>query len=404
MTTQRLYYEDPYLTTFEAAVVERLTLEGRPAVALDRTAFYPTGGGQPHDAGALAGVAVVGVETREADGMVIHVLAGDLPGDRATGAVDWARRFDHMQHHTGQHILSAAFVTVAGASTVGFHLGVESVTIDLDRPHIAPDALDAVEDLANEVVTRNLPVRAWFPTDAELAAIALRKELAVAGKVRIVQIGDFDATGCGGTHVTHTGEVGVIKVLKLERRADTTRVEFRCGARALRDYRMKNAIVNALAAEFTVGGWEVDHAVARLKAELKATRTALNQARAQQVEYEAVALRDSATEQGGVRVIARAFENWEARDLNKLAAELVKTPRTVALLGLAGEKAQLIVARADDAPQDMTGVLKRALAVLGTDRGGGRPGYAAGGGVPASLEQVEAALAEAARALSASED
>ena len=397
MPMQRLYYQDAYIQTFEANVVERLTFAGRPAVVLDRTAFYPTGGGQPADRGTLNGVPVADVEARPEDGAVIHALAGALPADRVTGQIDWARRFDHMQHHTGQHILSAAFVQVAGAHTVGFHLGVESVTIDLDKPRIAPEMRDAVEDFANEVVTRDVPVRAWFPTEAELAGIDLRKEPAVAGKLRVVQVGDVDATACGGTHVARTGEVGIIKVLKLERRGDETRVEFRCGGRALLDYRQKNAMVNKLAAEFTVGGWEIDQAVARLRAELKAVRAELNQARAQQLAHEARALLEAAAEHNGVRVITRTYAGWEARELNRLAAELAAHPRTVALLGLAGEKAQLVLARSDDLPHDLVAALRRALAVLGTERGGGRPAYAAGGGVPADAPQVQAALAEAER-------
>ena len=402
MATQRLYYQDPYIQVFEADVIERLTFEGRPAVVLDRTAFYPAGGGQPSDQGALDGAAVVEVAAREEDGAVIHVLAGEPPRDHVAGQIDWARRFDHMQHHTGQHILSAAFVEVAAARTVGFHLSAGSVTIDLDKPHIAPATLDAAEDLANRIVAANLPVRAWFPTDAELAAIALRKEPTVTGKIRVVQIGDFDATACGGTHVARTGEVGIIKVLKLERRGEETRVEFRCGGRALLDYRQKNAMVNKLAAEFTVGGGEIDQAVARLKAEMKALRAELNQARAQQLKYEIMELRDGAREQGGVRIVVRAFENRDVKDLNRLAAELVAHPRTVALIGLAGDKAQLILARSDDLPHDLVPALKRALAVLGDGRGGGRPAYASGGGVSADRAQVEAALAEAERALAES--
>ncbi len=404
MITQRLYYENAYTKTFQAAVIERLTFQGRPAVVLDRTAFYPTGGGQPFDQGDLNGVPIIEVAAREADGAVIHALTGDLPGDQVTGQVDWARRFDHMQHHTGQHILSAAFVQVADARTVGFHLGAESVTIDLDKPRIVPEALDAAEDLANQIVTADLPVRAWFPTEAELAAIALRKEPTVTGNIRIVKIGDFDATACGGTHVARTGEVGVIKVLKLERRGEETRVEFRCGRRALLDYRQKNAMVNKLAAEFTVGGWEIDQAIARLKADLKAAQTELNQYRAQQLRDEVRRLIDGTAARDGARVVVRAFEDgapFDVRDLNKLAAELVKAPRTVALLGLVGEKAQLIFARSDDLPLDMAATLKRALAVLGTERGGGRPGYASGGGAPADRGQVEAALAEAERAIRA---
>jgi alanyl-tRNA synthetase len=391
--TERLYYEDAYYQTFEAEVLAQRTHDGLPAVVLDRTAFYPTGGGQPNDLGKLGGARVADVVAAGED--VLHVLDGDPPAGRVTGAIDWARRFDHMQHHTGQHILSAAFIDVAGAQTVGFHLGVESVTIDLDKPQIRDADLEAAEDLSNLMVWQNLPVRAWFPTEAELAALTVRKEIGDFDKVRIVQVGDFDATACGGTHVAHTGEVGIIKVLKLERRGEKTRVEFRCGGRALLDYRQKNASVNQLSAAFTVGAWEVTEAVDRLRDDFKEARSAFNRARGELLTHTGDAVLREAAERGGVRLVRRAFDaaaGYDAKDLSKLAGQLAQAPGTVVLLGLAGEKAQLILARAEDLDHNMVPALKTALAVLDTARGGGRPGYASGGGVPASVAQIEAAL------------
>ncbi len=400
--TQHLYYENAYVKTFDAQIIGRRTIGERPAVVLDRTAFYPEGGGQPADRGTLGGAAVVDAVMDE-DGAVVHLLDGVPPdGEHVTGVLDWARRFDHMQHHTGQHMLSAAFIQVAGAQTVGFHLGEESVTIDLDTPALRDRDIDAAEDLANRAVWENLPVRAWFPKAEELAALEVRKAPdAAPGKLRIVQIGGMDATGCGGTHVAHTGEVGVVKVLKTGRRGDKTRVEFRCGARALLDYRQKNATAQALASALTVGTWELEEAIARLQDDYKTLRSALSRAQGRLLGHEAEAMLREAEQHGEIRLVRRVFTEAEDEgyDLNKLAAQLTEAGQVVVLLGMAGEKARFVFARSEKVPHDMVPPLREALAVLGTTRGGGRPGYASGGGVAANPGQMEAALETAARVI-----
>jgi len=398
--TERLYYIDPYITTFNAHIVERLSVDGCPVLVLDRTAFYPTGGGQPCDRGRINAVDVLEVMTRDSDGAVIHLLAEDILADTVQGEIDWPRRFDHMQHHTGQHILTQAFIAIAGAKTVGFHLGEDSVTIDLDRTPIPPETITAAEDLANAIVTRDLPVRAWFPTDEELAALALRKTPDVSGRLRVVAIGDFDTTACGGTHVAHTGEIGLIKVVKTEKYKDMTRVEFRCGGRALRDYRRKHEIASRLAAEFTVAVPELEQAVFRLKAEHRQLRTDLKAARDALLEAETDGLWAGAAVQQNLRLIRRAWANRDLGEIRQIAALLIRRPHTVALLGLAGEKAQIVLARSADLPgPDMTAVLRHALDVLadgsGAGKGGGRPDFALGGGVNADITRVEAALHEA---------
>jgi len=235
--TERLHYDDAYLLRFSARVVEHTQWEGRPAVVLDRTAFYATGGGQPHDTGILDGVGVVDVVERESDGAVVHVLAAPLPPGTVDveGEVDRARRLDLTRQHTGQHIISAAFVEVLGANTVSFHLSADYATIDLDRSPLTAEDLARVEDLANEVVMENRPVISRFVSRDELPALTLRKPLAHAGPVRIVEVPGFDCSACGGTHVRATGELGLIKLVRAERRGTESRVEFLCGGRALAD-------------------------------------------------------------------------------------------------------------------------------------------------------------------------
>ncbi len=410
--TERLYYTDSTLITFTARVVETLSDGGRPALVLDRTAFYPTSGGQPFDTGRLDGRAVVEVWVREADGAVVHILDGekaaDCPaGSTVEGVIDWARRFDHMQQHTGQHILTRAFIETAEAPTASFHLGEDAATIDVDRANLTPALVEAAETLANRVVTDNVPVRVWFPADEELAGLDLRKQPEVDGRLRVVAIGDFDATACGGTHVTASGAVGPIKVTRTEHYKGLTRIEFRCGGRALADYRQKHAIISRLAAELSTGLWELPDSLARLQADNKQLRADLRAARQSLLVLEAGELWAATPAQDGLRVVVRAFAA-AARDpaeLRPLASRLAEQPRTVALLGTAGDKTQIVMARSADLPDlDMVPLLRGATGALaggGTGPGGGRPEFAQGGGGPAALPALETALQAAATAIQA---
>ncbi len=215
--TDRLYYTDSYARQFGARVLEQITLDERPAVILDRTFFYPESGGQPSDRGTLGGAQVIDVISRQSDRAVMHVLSQPLHATDAQGEVDWARRFDHMQQHTGQHILSQAFLRTADAETVSFHLGADSVTIDIAADRVTPALAEKTEEIANGVVLGDGPGRAWFPAADEIAKLSLRKTPDVDGALRVVAIGDFDLTACGGTHVARTGEIGLIKILKVEK-------------------------------------------------------------------------------------------------------------------------------------------------------------------------------------------
>ncbi|HEY3229507.1 MAG TPA: alanyl-tRNA editing protein, partial [Roseiflexaceae bacterium] len=207
MITERLYFVDAYLTRFSARVVGRAERGGHPTVALDQSAFYPEGGGQPPDAGVLNGVPVRDVQVE--DGVVWHMLEHSLEGDAVEGAIDWPRRFDHMQQHHGQHLLSAAFERLYGLHTISFHLGVASSTIDLAGAALTAEQATAAEELANQVIWEDRPVLARFVTAEELAALPLRKPPAVEGAIRVVSVPDFDHSACGGTHPRATGGVGL---------------------------------------------------------------------------------------------------------------------------------------------------------------------------------------------------
>lgn len=394
---ERLYYADSYLTRFEARVVERLAWEGQPAVVLDCTAFYPTSGGQPSDRGTLCDVPVVGVEVRETDGAVVHLLDGDLPPERVIGRVDWARRFDHMQQHTGQHLLSAACEQLLDADTVSFHLGAEVCTIDLNVTRIPLEAMEPVENLVNRVIWENRPVTARFVAVEELNSLSLRRPPQVEGPVRLVEVGaateecPFDLNPCGGTHVARTGEVGLLKVVRLDYRGAETRVEFLCGGRALRDYRLKNRAVLGLAAMLTVGHWELEEAVARLQQDLKAARRDLRAARERMLEEEAERLVQETVPSGALRVVRRVWEGRPPADLRALAQRMSAYPGTVALLASLGERTHLCVACSERVEVDAVAILRAACAELG-GKGGGQARIAQGSTPATDHERVEEVL------------
>ena len=245
MSSERLYYDDSYTTRFEAAVTATGTLAGRPAVELERTYFYPESGGQEADRGRLAGWPVLDVQADD-DGRVWHAI-GELPGSASgppldvlagtvSAEVDWRRRFDHMQQHTGQHILSAAFLKELSTATLSSHLGVERSTIELERDELDWEAIARVENAANAVVWDDREIVRHWVDDEGVKRFRLRKPPARSGRIRIVEIPDWDVSACGGTHTRRTGEVGTIKVVRWEKLRGHVRLEFLCGARALRDH------------------------------------------------------------------------------------------------------------------------------------------------------------------------
>jgi alanyl-tRNA synthetase len=380
---ERLYYTDAYCTRFSARVIECVAWDGRPAIVLDRTAFYPDSGGQPADLGTLDGVAVVDVQVRD-DDAVVHVLERSLPEDakEIEGKIDWPRRFDHMQQHTGQHVLSAAFERMLDADTVGFHMGTDVSTIDLDVSRLALDSVTEVEGLVNQVVWEDRPVSTRFVSSDELAALPLRRPPAVDGPIRIVEIDDFDVNPCGGTHVARTGEIGLIRVVRLDYRGDKTRVEFLCGGRALRDYRARSVVVNQLATRLTVGYWELDQAVERLQGEAKQLRSDLRRTREGLLKMEAAELFEAAVPQGAYRIVRQVLEGRDPGELRALAQELIHRFEVSVLLASVGERTHLCFACSDGVDLDMSALLREACAQLG-GKGGGQP-HLAQGSAPAS--------------------
>lgn len=398
--SDKLYYHNAYQRTFTADVVQRFSHEGRPAVVLDQTCFYPTSGGQPADRGKLSDRDVIDVFFRESDGAIVHVLSGELWDDEVAGEIDWARRFDHMQQHTGQHVLSQAFIKVAGAATVSFHLSAESVTIDLQPAGLQPGEIERAEMLANEIIWEDRPIQIHMVSESEAHELPLRKVPDLeSDTLRLVEIEGFDLTACGGTHVARTGAIGLIKIVKLERRGEELRVYFSCGRRALLDYRQKNAIVNRLSNTLTTGYWNLEEHVDKLLEENKGTQRQLRKQQAELLRYEAAELVRETPFEKQARIISRCFVNRDGDELHGLAKALVEHDGTVALLGAAGDKAHLLFARAEDAPGQMNQLLKSALQTLDNGGGGGTATFAQGGGPPADESRIQQALNRAKKLL-----
>jgi alanyl-tRNA synthetase len=376
--TERLYYSDSHLIEFEARVVDVTDrVSGWTAVVLDRTAFYPTGGGQPSDTGTLNGARVVEC-IDDGDKGVLHVVQGAAPSrdDVVKGRVDWSRRLDHMQQHTGQHILSQAFVTLFNAPTRSFRVMDESCEIDVELSNPTTDIIERAVELANNVIWEDRTITIRNVTSDEAANLPLRKESARDGDLRLIEIEGFDLTPCGGTHAYRSGEVGMIAARSWERAKGLTRIEFVAGMRALADYRRANKSARDVAALFSTGRDDAPQVAAQMVEAQKELNRRIRTLEEMAAEVEATNLLSSAS--GGV--VSHIFEGRDAESLKKLAHALIAHPQTIALLGSRDkDTARLVFARSLDAVGDMSALMREACAML-EGRGGGKPEIAQGGG------------------------
>ena len=402
--TDRLYYTDPYLREFEATVGRVETRGGRTLVTLDRTAFYPTSGGQPFDTGALGPYRVVDV-VDEDDGTISHVVeprtANQEPtenleprtenlaaGDAVHGAVDWPRRFDHMQQHTGQHVLSAAFERLFRVRTLSFHLGGEVSTIDLAR-EVAPREIADAEDEANRVVWEDRPVAIRFATAEEAARLPLRKEPVRGGTLRLIDVDGFDLSACGGTHVARTGGIGVIAVSRWERFKGGQRLEFVCGARALRAYRLLRDATASSTKLLSVLPAEVPAAIERLLGDVKDQSRARSALQLELAQYRADELAANAELIGSTRVVL-SIVDADANALKTIAGAIAARPGHIAVAVSKSTPALVVVARGEGVTASAQQVIAALIARFG-GRGGGRPELAQAGGLAGSADEIVAA-------------
>jgi alanyl-tRNA synthetase len=386
-TTERLYYTDSHLTEFQARVINITPrVSGRVGVTLDRTAFYPTGGGQLSDTGTLAGASVIEC-IDEGEAGVLHLIQGAGPqiGQTVTGRIDWPRRLDHLQQHTAQHILSQAFIQLFGAETRSFRMMQETSEIDVALNDPSTERISRAVELANKVVWENRPVRVHKEVaPAEAARMNLRKRPTRQENLRLIEIEGFDLNACGGTHARATGEVGMIAVRSWERAKGLTRIEFVAGGRALIDYEKVNQTAREVASLFSIARDEAVRSVHKLLEDHKQITRRLRILEEAAVGIEADEIYREAAQPGdGVKVtlIKRIFHARSAESLKQLARALIVHPKTIALLGVheAAGDARLIFARSSDADGDMNTLMREACTTIG-GRGGGRADLAQGGG------------------------
>jgi len=379
MSSERLYYTDAYLVEFDAVVREVERTGDRWKVILDRTAFYPTSGGQPFDTGTLGEATVTDVVDEE-HGTIAHFLDRELEkNSRVRGHVDWRRRFDHMQQHTGQHLLSAAFEHQVGAATVSFHLGASASTIDLNK-ELSAGQIALVEDTANNVLWEDREVCVRFVTPGEAAKLPLRKEPSRDGELRIIEIHEYDLSACGGTHVSRTGAIGMIAISGFERFKGGLRVEFVCGARALHAYRALQNAVDGSVRLLSVLPDELPSAIEKLQTASRAQQKAQEALQERLAVHEAASLAASGEKVGNATFVGTVVSGWDAVGLKRLASAIVTRPATATVLLTAESPCLAVVSRSQDLSFDAGAVLKQLIERFG-GKGGGKGAMAQGGGL-----------------------
>ncbi len=403
--TDRLYYHDSFLYDFDAEVRE-LQVGPKPALILDRTAFYPTSGGQVFDTGWITTATDEKLRVAEVadaeDGRVVHYLEPPLkdlkPGTRVHGQIDATRRRDHMQQHTGQHVLSAAFVRLFNMPTVSFHMGDDYCSIDLDTPNITKEQVEAAERLANEIILENRPVDIRFVTREEAAKLGLRKlPPAERDELRIIDIHDLDLSACGGTHVNQTGQIGCILLRKIEKVRQGWRVEFVAGQRAVAIARRDFTTLTEAASMFSAHIYDLPQQARKSLDEIRSLRKQHEQSLEELASAHASALLAETSEFNARKIVVRTFSDRDMNFLKLLAQKLTHlSSNVIALLATSSPQPSLVFAQSLGQPNDMGALMKATMSKLG-GRGGGSKDMAQGG-VP-NPEGVEAALNEVAAAL-----
>ncbi len=382
MVTEKLYYQDQYMYRFKARLQKWDRDEkGRFFVVLDQTAFYPTGGGQPHDTGTLNGVNVYDVD--EIDGEVRHIM--DEPTEihkEYTGEIDWDRRFDHMQQHTGQHILSAAFEEEFKYRTVSFHLGPEICSIDLEVESLSDEEIPRVENTANNIILENRPIETRWVSEEELSNFSLRKEVSVSDNIRLVIIPDFDYNGCGGTHPDSTGQVISVKILHWEKqKKNKLRVYFVCGNRVLKQLDEKHKIIQDLTDTLNTPQKDLNETAIRTLRLNKKLDKKVYELNMELIEYEADSYIEQAEPQTNWKIAKDIFYDRPMQELQQLAKRIAaKSDQILVLLiNQKGDKLQLVCSRSNDVVINMNELVKNVLPVI-NGKGGGSDSIAQGGG------------------------
>ena len=396
MDEQLLYQQDPLQLEFETRVRERVVLpDGRLGLILERTYFYPTGGGQEHDTGSIGPAKVLEVTRQGEPPFLVHVVDRDVPDGPLPARIDPLRRLRAMQHHTAQHLLSQCFLRLFNLETLSANINTDTPsTVDFSFTELSPEQLRQAEDLANQIIYENRRVKSYFVALQDIAQVPLRRPPKVNQNIRIIEIDGYDHSACGGTHVPQTGMIGVVKILRTERQNEKTRVHFIAGWQALETFQTYHAALRNLTGQLNVSLQELPPAVSNLVEQLRAAQKELQVLRAERLGWEAQALAEQAVQAGDRRLVVTTFENRPVSELRSLAEHLRGLPGVAAVLaGYDGQKLSLITACAPQSGLDARQILQTLLAEVG-GRGGGDAQIAQGGG-SATPQQLQALLEHA---------
>lgn len=377
--TIKLFYKNTYIKEFNANILQILEKNNKYHLELNQTAFYPEGGGQPADIGYIEDTPVSHVYEKQ--DKIYHVI-NKLPSklENVKCKIDWEKRFDHMQQHLGQHILSAAFEKLHDAKTIGFHLSENSVTIDIDKVLSNEDILK-VEYFTNQIVFNDLLVQILYPNKKELANMPLRKLPTVTENVRIVKLDDFDYSPCCGTHPNRTGEVGLIKIRRFEKYKSGLRIDFVCGNRALKDYLSKNDIINSISSNLSVKHDEILSNIERINNDLQDSKKENKYLKVELINFETIDLLNNAEKVDNIKIIKKTYIDRDLGEIKQLSATLVNNHNCIVILGInTNNQARLLFSRSKDLNQiDMKDILNDCIPLI-DGKGGGSPFSAQGGG------------------------
>lgn len=377
--TEKVYLENPYLKEITAKVITKEYSDSKFYVTLNRTIIYPhLSGGQPMDRAVINNSKVIDVY--EEDGTIIHVLEDNIDSNTVNISIDWNTRFDHMQQHTGQHLLSAVIYKLYNANTVGMHIGREYVYIDVALPKLSEEDVEKIERFANQIIYSNFPVKTYFIENKDVPTIPLRKPPIVDKNIRIVEIENVDITPCAGTHVRNIGEVGIVKIRKWEKYKGNTRIEFVCGNRALKDYTLKNYHINNISTLLSAKDTDTYAAVSKLYEEYKLLEKKLLDTKAELLKYQVESFINNAYTIKNVRIISKVLYDFDFKMAKYAISQILSYSSTVCILCIVeSNKCHVLMGRSEDVGIDMKEIFDSAISII-NGKGGGTPELVQGGG------------------------
>jgi len=377
--TKKIYQSNPYLREISAKVVKKEYSNGKFYITLDRTIFYPhMSGGQPRDKGTINGIQVIDVY--DDNNEILHIVEDNITTDNVTLKIDWNTRFDHMQQHTGQHLLSSVFFKLFNAKTVGFHLGSEYVYIDIALPFITEKDIEKIERFANEVIYTNFLIKTYVVDKNQASKLPLRKQPIVDSNIRIVEIENIDITPCSGTHLGRIGEVGILKIRRWEKYKGNTRIEFVCGNRALKDYTWKNAIINNISSLLSSKDINTYNSVEKLYNNYKSLEKDNRNLKEELNTYRVKELINESTYLNGIKIVKKIFTDLDPKDIKYIATQILSKDNIICIFGIMeNDKCQILLGRSNNININMKDIFDASINLI-NGKGGGNPQLVQGGG------------------------